>query len=494
MAKGNGRQEPENGGLIRKVYQYIWKPGVMVRPLSTTMRTACFFYGIFLILMIVCSAIGGVSIKTSAAGETAWDPKELISVSETFRKNWHQTLEAQGYGPDEAARQETVKLNEKVIARQPMTWVSFSERITLAKAVDETALVSLGLVLKQMVRDSGLEVQDIKWGYRDRRLWLRLIVGGSYQFAGHNGTVRIGDITIIQPFFKSVSKPFNWQGIIPETPPMLPEGEPDVPKASHSNGKSEFVAETKDSPPVVLPELPLPRPVSPNVPVPDPPVVKRKARVSIIIDDVGFVKGPADKMLEVPAPLTWAFLPMSPYGKMYEEAARKRGFEIMLHLPLEPYNTAENPGPGLIKRDWTEEEIIRQLDLNLGSVPSARGVNNHMGSAGTSDPRLMDILMAELKRRNLYFVDSYTSNRSVAKAAARKYQVPFGQRHIFIDHYDSYEAKKKALQDVIRIALRDGEAIAIGHVRDGTAEAIMEMLPEFTKAGIEIVPVSELVR
>lgn len=493
MVKRSGCQKSEDGGLIQKMSRKLSKTGVKMQPLSAPVRSACFFYGIFFVLMVLCSMITGVHVQTAAAGESVWTPEQMMQVSEDFRKSWQQTLNDQGYDPVIVERRETVRLNEKVLDSQTMTWVGFSEQIILIEAVDEKALVRLGFCLKQTVHNWGLEVQDIKWGYRERRLWLRLTVGGSYQFAGRTGTVRIGEITMIQPLSKSVSKAFNWEGLIPETPPKLPETKPEEPKTPDPDGKSELAAEVKDILSVASKVLPLP-PISSQVPVPDLPTVKRKARVSIIIDDVGYVKGPADKMLEVPAPLTWAFLPMSPYGNFYEEAARKRGFEIMLHLPLEPFDSSENPGPGLIKREWTEEEILRQLDLNLKSVPSARGVNNHMGSAGTSDPRLMDIIMAELKRRNLYFIDSYTSNRSVAKEAARKHQVPFAQRHIFIDHDSSYEAKIKALQEVIRIALRDGEAIAIGHVREGTAEAIMEMLPEFTKAGIEIVPVSELVR
>lgn len=480
--------------MIRKIIRKLGKTGVTVRPLPPAVRSACFFYGAFLVLMILCSVTTGVHLETAAAGETTWTPEQLMQVSEAFRKSWHQTLKDHGFGSDIIERKETVRLNEKtLVSSQTIVWVDFLEQIILTKAADEKNLVSMGLALKQTVHRSGLEIQDIKWGYRERRLWLRMVAGGSWRAADRTGTVRIGEITMIQPLTKPASKPFDWQGLIPEAPPKLPEGEPGEPERPKAgDSKEKPASEGKGNLSMAPLGMPLPKPVIPSVT--DLPLVKRKARVGIIIDDVGYVKGPADKMLEVPAPLTWAFLPMSPYGKLYVDAARKKGFEIMLHLPLEALDPSENPGPGVIRRDWTEEEILRQLDLNLSSVPSARGVNNHMGSAGTSDPRLMDIIMAELKRRNLYFIDSYTSNRSVAKEAARKHQVPFAQRHIFIDHDSSYEAKIKALQEVIRIALRDGEAIAIGHVREGTAEAIMEMLPEFTKAGIEIVPVSELVR
>ena len=250
--------------------------------------------------------------------------------------------------------------------------------------------------------------------------------------------------------------------------------------------------------PEILPKsLPVKIPKVPPFKKPDlekPPHVKKQAQVAIIIDDVGFVTEPADEMLKVPAHLTWAILPGAPYTRKYTEAAKEHGIEVLLHLPLEPISKNNNPGPGLIKREWNEAEIADQLNKDLAELPEAVGINNHMGSAGTSDGPFMGVLMKEIKQHRLFFVDSLTIAGSVAEKYARLNQVPFAKRKVFIDNESTLESKEAALHELIRIALRDGEAIGIAHVRTGTAQAIIEMLPEFVKAGIEIVPVSELVR
>ena len=202
---------------------------------------------------------------------------------------------------------------------------------------------------------------------------------------------------------------------------------------------------------------------------------------------------PADELLRVPLRLTWSVLPFAPYTREYTLAAKERGFEILMHQPLETIAGKVNPGPGLIRRNWSEAEILRQLDLNLQQVPEAVGLNNHMGTTGPDDGLLTRTLMLELKRRNLFYIDSRT-DRSIAESYACSIGVPFAKRAVFIDHYRELEPNKTAVRQLIKNALRDGQAIGIGHVRPGTARLITEMIPEFQSAGVIIVPISELVK
>jgi uncharacterized protein len=219
---------------------------------------------------------------------------------------------------------------------------------------------------------------------------------------------------------------------------------------------------------------------------------KIKARVAIIIDDVGFLQQPGIEMLQVPARLTWSVLPFGPYSKELALAGHKRGFEVMLHLPMAAIHGKIHPGPGLIDRNWSKEKMLAQLAADLQAVPGATGINNHMGSPGHQDQALMRTLMQEIKIRHLFYIDSLT-DFSIAGHYAKLYQVPFAKRDVFIDHYRDLAANEASLQQLIKIALKNGSAIGIGHTREGTAKEITEMLPEFAKAGVAIVPVSELV-
>jgi polysaccharide deacetylase 2 family uncharacterized protein YibQ len=406
--------------------------------------------------------------------------EDLLAVSNTLPSSWHSFLKESGFASGSINKIEKTKLREAYIHQRKFEWVFFSSRLKLPEADSEKPLIKLGTSWKQLLENNGLEIADLKWGYSRNQFWLKIFTKIRYTTVEERLTFPLAQFTLVQPLKKPANKLADIKGILPEPPPTVILNPPEK--------KIPITLEPTRPSPVPKPSLP------PAKPVPIPPVAKPKARVCIIIDDVGFVKAPADKMLEVPARLTWSFLPFSPYGRHYLEAASKKGFEVMLHLPLEPFNAAENPGPGTIKRSWDEMEIVQKLGEDLSFLPGVKGLNNHEGSAGTADTRLMEILMRELKKRNLFFIDSYTSNQSVAQQAAREFNVPYLRRQVFIDHFDSYDAKIKALHQVIQIALRYGQAVAIGHVRNGTPEAIMEMLPEFAKAGVEIVPVSELVK
>ncbi|HYH02940.1 MAG TPA: divergent polysaccharide deacetylase family protein [Bacillota bacterium] len=226
----------------------------------------------------------------------------------------------------------------------------------------------------------------------------------------------------------------------------------------------------------------------------DTMVKQATARVAIIIDDIGTSTGYMDEILRIQEPLTWAILPLTPKCLIYAAEGQRRGLDILLHQPLEPLQPQGAPDPGLIYRFFTDEQIIQQLEINLGSVPGLKGINNHMGSAGTADRRLMNVIMGELKKRNLFFIDSYTISNSVADQCARDYQVPFGRRTIFIDERSDFQSKIKALEFLLKYALEHGSAIGIGHARRGTGEAIAAMLPKFKEANVEIVPVSALTK
>lgn len=482
-----------------------------MRPLSTKLKAACFFYVGFLIIMVVIQTMFSFHASILMAGEAAnadypvWKIGDLIGLHDELNETWHQLINTSGFNRIALEEELQTKLMSGQNQKEEYQWVYSQSRLILPQSQDETVLVNLGNQWKKVIEDKGLTIDKIRWGYQDKRLWLKIQSKISISITDNQKKhLPIYDITLIQHLIKDKKEKWNWRGLIPEVQPQPKTAPaPSVSKETQPEPKKEDVppkkpSEVKPSPkPSKVVEPVLPSPKIPPTPKPDKtglPPIKKRARVAIIIDDVGFERKASEKMLGVPARLTWSVLPLSPYGKEYAVRAQENGFEIMLHLPMEPLSPKENPGPGVIRREWDETEILRQLQEDLDFVSLAKGANNHMGSAGTADDRLMDILMKEFKRRGLFFVDSYTDSHSIAEKYARKYGVPFGKRRVFIDHVSDYDVKIKQLRQVINIALKEGSAIAIGHVREGTPEAIMEMLPEFIKAGIEIVPVSELVR
>ncbi|WP_027338996.1 divergent polysaccharide deacetylase family protein [Halonatronum saccharophilum] len=219
-----------------------------------------------------------------------------------------------------------------------------------------------------------------------------------------------------------------------------------------------------------------------------------KAKMAIVIDDLGYDWSGIDKMVNINRPLTMAVLPYPPYAVSQAQMAKAKGHELILHQPLEPLNPEVDPGGGAILEDMSEEEIKETLIENLESLPPMVGINHHMGSKGSADQRIMAHIMEVLKEKGLYYIDSSTSNKSVGASTARKYGVPTGTNYLFLDNIDDKEEIMKMLDGLAKIALRRGELITIGHVKTNTALAIEEMIPKLEEMGIKLVYGSQLVR
>lgn len=227
---------------------------------------------------------------------------------------------------------------------------------------------------------------------------------------------------------------------------------------------------------------------------PDLPPVKKRPRVAIIIDDMGQDREMAEKLIGLHAPLTFAILPHTPHQEAIARLAHERGLEVILHLPMEPMEYPEvNPGPGALLTSMGPDELLLALERNLKAVPFIKGVNNHMGSRLTANSEQMYQVFSVLKRHGLYFVDSRTTEESVCRPSARLFELPFAQRDVFLDHAQEPASIRKQLRELVRIALRRGEALGIGHPHPNTYQVLKEALPELRET-LELVPVSSLAR
>ncbi|MDR7602648.1 MAG: divergent polysaccharide deacetylase family protein, partial [Armatimonadota bacterium] len=194
-------------------------------------------------------------------------------------------------------------------------------------------------------------------------------------------------------------------------------------------------------------------------------------------------------------PVALAILPGLPYSTELARRASQAGLDVLLHLPMEPEDPekARAMGPGGIYGEMSEEEIARVVRSHLDRLPGVVGVNNHMGSRGTSDPRVVRAVMRVVQERGLFFVDSRTSPRSVAERVAEELKVPIAVRSVFLDNDPDPEAIRQQVRRAVAIARRRGSTLAIGHInRPHTAEVLQEMVPEMEGEGVEIVPVRAL--
>ncbi len=219
-----------------------------------------------------------------------------------------------------------------------------------------------------------------------------------------------------------------------------------------------------------------------------------KPRIAIIIDDMGLSHERAVEVMKLPKPLTLAFLPYAPHLDKTTREAKSYGHELMIHVPMEPLNEKLDPGPHVLRTDMNKEQLEKALDDSFNSFSGYSGINNHMGSKLTQDKEALEIVMEELKKRHLFFIDSKTFHSSVAAAVARDSGIPYNERDVFLDHEPTHEFAVKALSHTEEIARQRGYAIAIGHPKPETIKALKEWIPTLKKKGIELVPVSTLLK
>lgn len=232
------------------------------------------------------------------------------------------------------------------------------------------------------------------------------------------------------------------------------------------------------------------------IPKPAPPPVELKppiGRVAIVIDDFGQDLKMAKRFLEIPLPITFAVLPHQRHSREIARLAHARGREVLLHVPMEPQGyPVVNPGRGALLLSMSDESIQKSLHTALDTSPYFKGVNNHMGSRFTENEPRMELVLGEIARRGMFFLDSHTTASSVAVPVAQKLLVPTGRRDIFLDHVQTEEFVRSQLNQLIARAKTTGSAIAIGHPYECTLKVLREDPERFSRERIAVVPCGEL--
>ena len=216
-------------------------------------------------------------------------------------------------------------------------------------------------------------------------------------------------------------------------------------------------------------------------------------RIALIIDDIGYSLYRAHQFLKLNIPITYAILPRLPKTHTLACEIHSEGHEIMLHQPMEPFNATLNPGPGALYVGDDTELITNTLIENISDVPFAIGVNNHMGSRFTACKKEMKHTLDVIKKNDLFFVDSLTTNRSMAYQTARLLHIGIACRNVFLDNKTEEEAVFSSLMHLKKHALKYGNAIGIGHPYATTATAIKRFINDHMNAEISLVYVSSLI-
>jgi polysaccharide deacetylase 2 family uncharacterized protein YibQ len=285
----------------------------------------------------------------------------------------------------------------------------------------------------------------------------------------------------------------------PPAPPTLPEHNPEA--AEEVPAPAAPPPSRKPEPRSQLAALNLPKPPPPFAGTPPwivnavaaPPTLGHPM-IAMVIDDMGLDRRRSARAIELPGPVTLSFLPYAEDLHAQTALAHSRGHELLVHVPMEPIGSGNNPGPDALLVGLDGDEITARLRRDLARFDGFVGINNHMGSKFTGYGPGMAAVMVELRARGLLWLDSRTTAGSVGPALAREYDVPHVERDIFLDNNPALGAVQRQLAELEAAARRHGAAVAIGHPKDNTLDALAAWLPTLSERGFVLVPLTHIVR
>ncbi|MDW7680525.1 MAG: divergent polysaccharide deacetylase family protein [bacterium] len=220
-------------------------------------------------------------------------------------------------------------------------------------------------------------------------------------------------------------------------------------------------------------------------------------KIAIIIDDFGYYNNQiTQEFLELDYPINLSVIPGQKFSRSIAHAAVKNRKPVMVHLPMEAEEQAVEQNRFTIMTTMTDAEIVDRVQKALKAIPNAVALNNHMGSKATADRRVMDILFRELAQREIMFIDSRTTTKSVADQMAQQHQIRYHKRTIFLDGVENHSEDyiRNQLLKAAKIAERRGNVVVIGHPYKETLAVLKQQLPLLEKRGIVVIPVTDLLK
>ena len=229
--------------------------------------------------------------------------------------------------------------------------------------------------------------------------------------------------------------------------------------------------------------------ISPEV---SPPSLK--GTIGIIIDDFGYRNDEVSKgFLKLNARLTYAVIPGHEHSKSFGELAIKNGYEVIVHMPFENLANKGGEDEFVLATHMDSETIQERVRTALDQIPLAIGMNNHQGSKASADQHVMSNVARVMKERNLFFVDSRTTAKTVAESTMEVFGVPTTRRNVFLDNEDDEGKILAQLIELVEKSDKWGAAVGIGHVKPKTLKILQEHIPSLQRKGYKFEFVSKMV-
>lgn len=217
-------------------------------------------------------------------------------------------------------------------------------------------------------------------------------------------------------------------------------------------------------------------------------------KIAIIMGGMGLSQTRSLQAIEtLPNTVTFAF---SPYGASLERwmiAARKNGHELLMQLPLEPFDYPDNdPGPHTLLLEATEQENMNRLHWVLSRLTNYVGLINEGGGRFLASPESVGGLADELAARGLMFVEDGASSRTAVRQESGRAGLPSLSADALIDTLATPEDIQSKLLQLEQLARSRGHAVGIATALPVTIDQIAAWAADLEDRGVHIVPITAI--
>lgn len=226
-----------------------------------------------------------------------------------------------------------------------------------------------------------------------------------------------------------------------------------------------------------------PKPGKPNGP-----------RVAIVIGGLGIgANATQEAFARLPGPVTFAFAPYGPEIERLVTRARADGHEVLLQIPMEPFDYPDNdPGPQTLLLSLNAEQNLDRLHWLMSRFQGYVGIANYMGARFTSSEQSLTPVLREMNKRGLIYFDDATSARSLASQLAGSTSLSFAKAEVAIDAVPTQAHIDRALTRIEALARERGTAVGFASALPASIERIAQWAKSAEGRGITLVPISEI--
>lgn len=220
------------------------------------------------------------------------------------------------------------------------------------------------------------------------------------------------------------------------------------------------------------------------------------ARVVLVIGGLGISQtSTQDAIRNLPGSVTLAFAPYGNSLTRWMQEARKGGHELLLQVPMEPLDyPTNNPGPHTLIAAADFQENLANLHWAMSRITNYVGVTNYLGNKILQQPASLSPIFGELSQRGLLFFEDGTAKNSLGEGVALKELLPYAKADILLDNIRSRASIFEKLNKLSEQAKRTGLAIGVGNAFPDTIALVAEYVRQAKEAGIEITPLSSIVK